>query len=255
MATVVSNPTEKQAPVSPSAPTKGTLPFSTKDVSDASLYGTHVADCALEVRLGFVRKVFAIVAAQLLCTVTICAAVFVSPSLRTFLQLRPQLSLFSCFVALGLLFALLGNRHKSPLNMQLLAAFTVAESVAVATVLSTMNGIIVMQAAVLTGAVVCGLLLFTFQTKRDFTPLNSVLITALYVMIGISFIQIMFPFSSQTTMLHSAIGASVFSMFIIVDVQMMLKKVSTDEYILCAINLYLDILNLFLEILKAMNRK
>ena len=51
-------------------------------------YGTHVADCALEVRLGFVRKVFAIVAAQLLCTVTICAAVFVSPSLRTFLQLR-----------------------------------------------------------------------------------------------------------------------------------------------------------------------
>lgn len=50
-------------------------------------------------------------------------------------------------------------------------------------------------------------------------------------------------------------GAVLFSLFIIVDVQMMLKKVSTDEYILCAINLYLDILNLFLEILRVLNSR
>lgn len=52
----------------------------------------------------------------------------------------------------------------------------------------------------------------------------------------------MFPFSDSTSLLYSTIGAAVFSLFIIVDVQIMLKKISTDEYILCAINLYLDIL-------------
>jgi hypothetical protein len=56
-------------------------------------YGTHVADCALEVRLGFVRKVFSIVAAQLLCTIAVTAAVFMSPTLRTFVQERQAASL------------------------------------------------------------------------------------------------------------------------------------------------------------------
>lgn len=239
------------------SPIPGKLPTYTKGngVTDASLYGAHVADCALDVRMGFVRKVFGIVAAQLLCTITITAAVFNSPTLRTYVQERRQLNMFTFFVAFGLLLALLGNRHKSPINMQLLAAFTVAESIAVATAISALNGVIVLQAGLITAAVVTGLLAFTFQTKRDFTPLNSMLLTALWVMIGISFVQIMIPFSSSTTLLHSAIGATVFSLFIIVDVQLMLKKLSTDEYILAAINLYLDILNLFLEILKAMNRK
>lgn len=60
-------------------------PFTT---SSPPRYGTHVADCALEVRLGFVRKVFAIVAAQLLCTIAVTSAVFLSPSLRLFVHER-----------------------------------------------------------------------------------------------------------------------------------------------------------------------
>jgi hypothetical protein len=32
-------------------------------------------------------------------------------------------------------------------------------------------------------------------------------------------------------LLQSAVGASLFSLFIIVDVQMMLRKISTDEYV------------------------
>jgi len=240
--------------ISGGSPTKG-LPFSKNDVSDDSLYNTHVADCALEVRMGFVRKVFGIVAVQLLTTISITAAVFLSPSLRAFVQERRQLNMFTFMVAFGLLIALLGNRHKSPLNMQLLGAFTVAESLAVATAISSMNGVVVLQAGIITAAVTCGLVLFTFQTKRDFTPLNSLLLTALWVMIGISFVQLMLPFDGQVALVRSAAGAALFSLFIIVDVQIMLKKISTDEYILCAINLYLDILNLFLEILKAMSRK
>lgn len=45
-------------------------------------------------------------------------------------------------------------------------------------------------------------------------------------------------------------GAMLFSFFIIVDTQMMLTKLSPEEYIMAAINLYLDIINLFLYILR-----
>ena len=50
-------------------------------------------------------------------------------------------------------------------------------------------------------------------------------------------------------------GAVLFSFFIIIDTQMMLKKLSPEEYIMAAINLYLDILNLFLHILRAMGER
>lgn len=48
-------------------------------------------------------------------------------------------------------------------------------------------------------------------------------------------------------------GALVFCAFIIFDTQMILKRLSPEDYIIAAINLYLDILNLFIEILRILN--
>ena len=60
-------------------------------------------------------------------------------------------------------------------------------------------------------------------------------------------------------MLHGFIlilhlGALVFSLFIIYDTHMIMRKLSPEEYIFAAINLYLDIINLFLHILRMMSR-
>ena len=51
----------------------------------------------------------------------------------------------------------------------------------------------------------------------------------------------------------SVAGALLFSGFIVFDTHMLIHKLSPEEYILAAINLYLDIINLFLEILKILN--
>ena len=45
-------------------------------------------------------------------------------------------------------------------------------------------------------------------------------------------------------------GAAVFSLYIVYDVYLISKRLSPDEYIAASINLYLDILNLFLHILR-----
>ena len=52
----------------------------------------------------------------------------------------------------------------------------------------------------------------------------------------------------------SIAGALIFSAFIIFDTQMIMTRVSPEEYILATINLYLDIINLFLEILRILNQ-
>ncbi|GFH20908.1 uncharacterized protein HaLaN_18115, partial [Haematococcus lacustris] len=53
-------------------------------------------------------------------------------------------------------------------------------------------------------------------------------------------------------------GASLFSLYLIYDIQMLMGgnhkyKLSPDEYVLGAITLYLDIINLFLHILQVLS--
>lgn len=45
-------------------------------------------------------------------------------------------------------------------------------------------------------------------------------------------------------------GAFVFCLFILYDTQLMMQHLSAEEYILATINLYLDIVNLFIYILR-----
>jgi len=232
----------------------GTLSPTSKSVEDDMMYGVNVAACSMKVRMGFVRKVYAIVATQLLVTVIIGATFMNNAGIKAFVQSSPQMMQLSFFVAMGSLMALFVKRHQSPANMILLAVFTLAESYSVGTIITFYDSTVVLQAAIICAAITVGLTVFTFQTKYDFTPLNGMLISCLWIMIAISFLQHFMPFEVQDNLMYSVCGAVLFSLFIVVDTQRILKKVSTDEYILCAIDLYLDIINLFLEILRILNK-
>lgn len=65
----------------------------------------------------------------------------------------------------------------------------------------------------------------------------------------------------QSTILEIAFslgGAFLFSLFIVYDTQLLMNTLSPEEYILATINLYMDIINLFLyilRILQAVNRQ
>ena len=53
-----------------------------------------------------------------------------------------------------------------------------------------------------------------------------------------------------------AVGGSIlFSLFIVFDTWLIMSKVTPEEYIHASINLYLDILNLFLHILRALGER
>nr|CAD7570867.1 unnamed protein product [Timema californicum] len=58
--------------------------------------------------------------------------------------------------------------------------------------------------------------------------------------------------SSVLELVISLAGAFLFALFIVYDTQMLMKTLSPEEYILATINLYLDIVNLFLYILRAL---
>ena len=63
----------------------------------------------------------------------------------------------------------------------------------------------------------------------------------------------MFIQSAFMEMILAIGGAVLFAAFIVFDTHMLIHKLSPEEYILAAINLYLDVINLFLEILRILN--
>lgn len=59
--------------------------------------------------------------------------------------------------------------------------------------------------------------------------------------------------SDATELVLAGVGALVFCGFIIYDTSLLMKQLSPEEHILASINLYLDIVNLFLHILRILD--
>jgi len=84
--------------------------------------------------------------------------------------------------------------------------------------------------------------------------MGGVLLAVLVVFILFGFIAAFFPKSRTLNLVYAAIGAIIFSMYIVYDTQIMVGgkhkySLSPEEYVFGALNLYLDIINLFMYIL------
>lgn len=213
------------------------------------MYGSNVASSHIYIRMGFLRKVYGLLSMQLLVTTVVAATFAYTPVLRDTVHANPWLLILSLFLAIGLLIALHVKRHHVPINFILLGAFTVVESMAVGVAVSMYEAEVVVKAFVLTLVITGGLTAYTFQTKRDFTNIGAGLLIGLLIMIGLGMMNI-FLGSTGLELALAGGSALIFCLFIVYDTQMMMQKLSPEEYILATINLYLDILNLFLELLR-----
>eukprot|EP00088_Acartia_fossae_P029703 TRINITY_DN30586_c0_g1_i1.p1 TRINITY_DN30586_c0_g1~~TRINITY_DN30586_c0_g1_i1.p1 ORF type:complete len:256 (+),score=78.60 TRINITY_DN30586_c0_g1_i1:47-814(+) len=216
-------------------------------------YNNNVLGASKAVRLGFMRKVYGLLAVQLIMTTVIAGALLLTPGVKEMVQTNSWMLMPAFVLTFGLLMALHVKRKEHPVNLILLAAFTVIEAYTVGVVVTFFDKFVVLQAFFLTSGVVAGLTAFTFQTKRDFSSMGATLYSGLLILIGASFIH-MFVGGEVTQLVMAVGGALLFSLFIVFDTQMIMSRVSEEEYILATIQLYLDIINLFLEILKILNK-
>merc|ERR1711874_147571 len=138
------------------------------------------------------RKVYGLLSVQLSITTLIGAVFLFTPGVKEFVQERPAFLFPAFFLSIGLLIALHIKRKETPINLILLAAFT-------------------------------------FQTKRDFSNMGAALSTGLMVLILGGFLQI-FMGNEMTDTAMAVGGALLFSLFIIYDTQMIMTRLSAEEY-------------------------
>lgn len=79
------------------------------------------------------------------------------------------------------------------------------------------------------------------------------LFTALWVLIIFGFMSAFFPHTSALELGYGIVSALIFSAYILVDTQLIMKHHHLDEEIAASISLYLDSINLFLSILRILN--
>uniref|UniRef100_A0A2P2JNI2 BI1-like protein n=1 Tax=Rhizophora mucronata TaxID=61149 RepID=A0A2P2JNI2_RHIMU len=206
-----------------------------------------------QLRWGLIRKVYGILAAQLLVTTAVSAVTVLYSPVNDLLSGSPGLLLLLCIMPFLLGFALHVYHQRHPVNLILLGVFTVSLSLLVGASCANTDGNIVLEALILTSAVVCSLTGYTFWAAKkgqDFSFLGPILFTGIIILILTSFIQMFFPLGSTSTAVYGGISALIFSGYIVYDTDNLIKRFTYDEYILASVALYLDILNLFLAIMR-----
>ncbi|CAN9430988.1 unnamed protein product [Alternaria sp. RS040] len=230
------------------------VPRSENDnVPDDFKFGGVVAEATLDIRMAFIRKVYAILTVQLLATAAVSALSMMSESYKNFIQSTPWLmwvSLIGSFVFLGLTF---WKRKSYPTNLVFLAGFTAMEAYSISVIVSFTDSKIVLQALFFTLGIFIALSLFACQSKYDFTHWAPYLFGALWVVVLFGFMSMFFPSSSTVDLGYGVVCALIFSGYILVDTQMIMRHYHVEEEIAASISLYLDIINLFLAILRILN--
>ena len=209
-------------------------------------HGATVDACDAAIRMGFLRKVFGLVGAQLAITAVLCALFMFEPSVQSFVLHAPSMLMLTFFGSLGFLFAAHVNKDRHPANMGYMLGFTLCMAYSAGVVCARYQqrglGLVVLEAVGLTATVTLGLTAYTLRSKQDFSYMGAGLGASLWVLIIGGLIA---PFTGMASF-HFALavgGAAIFSLYIVYDVFLISKRLSPDEYVPAAITLYLDILN------------
>ncbi|KAI9866260.1 MAG: hypothetical protein M1813_001381 [Trichoglossum hirsutum] len=234
----------------------GGVPRSSDDnIPDDFKFGGSVAEATIDIRMQFVRKVYAILTVQLLATAILSSVSFFSEGYKSWIQSNQWLMWTSLFGAIAFMFLTFWKRKSYPTNLFFLAGFTALESYAISVIVSFYQSRIVLQALILTLGIFVALTLFACQTRYDFTSWMPYLFGGLWALILFGFMAAFFPHNSIVELAYSGIAALIFCGYILVDTQLVMRHYHVEEEIAAAISLYLDILNLFLAILRILNNQ
>ncbi|XP_072390014.1 protein lifeguard 1-like [Diabrotica undecimpunctata] len=208
------------------------------------------------IRRGFIRKVYAILALQVAVTTGVISWFIFHEPTKLYVQKNPLIVLISLVIILVTIIALAccGKlRRRSPANLIFLFIFTFAESLLLGTISSFYDVDVVAIAAGATVVICLGLTVFAFQSRVDFTVCSGILVVLSMILLSFGITAIFYK-SDKLRLLIGAIIVFIFSIYLVIDTQLIIGgagkiSLSPEEYIFAALNLYLDIINLFLYIL------
>jgi len=215
-----------------------------------------IIECLEETQAKFILKVYTLLSIQLLITWTMSLAFYMSNTLTQFVLHTPSLlftSVIFTFIILFLSFCY-GTIH--PYNYIILFSFTICESYLVAYVCLFYQPTSILLAWGMTASIFIFLTLYVLITKKNFDFLQAGLYSSLWILIIGGFIQTIFlPKDQLVNTLFAVFGAIIACGYILYDTSVMLRKLTPDDFVFACLNLYLDIIMLFLRLLELFGKE
>jgi len=225
---------------------------------ESNSFGHFEGIGAEQVRLGFIRKVYGIVACQVSVT-ALAAALACGPLQHPMIVMAvnyPTCFHWGSLLATGLALLLCyTGKNSYPLNFYGLCFLTAVTALDIAVLSATVAaaglGALLAEAAVITALLVTGLTVYTFRSKRDFSFLGAILWPMSFALFGFGLLSCIFPSLHTGVMglVVSFLGAGIFCAYLVFDTWRIAHELQVDDYIEGAVQLYMDIVNIFIYIL------
>jgi len=221
--------------------------------------GKYVSDAGAEIRMGFVRKVYGILSVQLLLTVAIAAP---------FQMMTPAQVQANSWILVASTVGLMATMcvticctqqlRTFPTNYVFLFFITAFMGIICGFTSAMYTWQSVVLAAGITVAIFLAMTVFAWTTSTDFTGFGPYLFAALMCLMIFGFVIMILSFCgvaiSWAIMLYDVLGVLLFTFYIVYDTQLMIggnhqNQFGIDDYAFAALNLYLDVINIFLLLL------
>ena len=207
-----------------------------------------------EERATLVRRTYSLVLVSVLVTMVGASFGLSQPQLMQAVAQHPFIAFFASLVPL-----LMATRKKAdfPFNIGLVLLFNFVMGVIISPALyfygRTQPGLIG-QAAVLTLGAFGILTLYAFVSRRDFSAWGSFLMVGLWVLIGTSLLNLFFQ-NQVANLWLASVTVLLFSGLLVFDTWRLRNIYGPDEYVGAAVQIYLDLLNIFMAILRVMGNR
>jgi FtsH-binding integral membrane protein len=209
-----------------------------------------------ELQLGFIRKVYGILSFQFLITIIFSVIAIQYKEIGFFMQENTWI-MWSCFIISSILLFVMflwkDASRKVPINYILLFLWTTCEAYIVATLTSIFDPSIVLLAASGTLVMTIAMTIYACFAKTNFSLKGGLLSSGL----GILFLLTVFSFFIPILQAIIALfGICLYSLFLIFDTMRIIgrfeKEFSQEDYIIAALMVYMDIIEIFLYMLQCL---
>ena len=207
-----------------------------------------------EERATLVRRTYSLVLVSVLVTIVGASFGLSQPNLMLAVAQHPFIAFFASLAPL-----LMATRKKTdfPFNIGLVLLFNLVMGVMISPALyfygRTQPGLIG-QAAVLTIGAFGILTIYAFVSRRYFSPWGSFLMVGLWVLIGTMFLNFFFQ-NGVINLWLASVAVMLFSGLLVFDTWRLRNIYGPDEYVGAAVQIYLDLLNIFMAILRVMGNR
>src|SRR5687767_1623297 len=207
-----------------------------------------------EERANLVRRTYTLVLVSVIVTMVGASFGLSQPRLLQFAAQHPFIMFFITLAPL-----LLATRRKAefPMNIGLVLVFNFAIGVFISPALfiyGRQQPGLIGQAAMLTLGAFGILTLYAFVSRRDFSAWGSFLVVGLFVLIATSILNF-FIGNATADLWLAGVAVLLFSALLVYDTWRLRNRYGPDEYVGAAVNIYLDLLNMFMAILRVLGNR